>query len=69
MTRRLGALWRKLREGGALMVGVPDYDRYVAHMRAAFDRQAGSRRGTLQLGLQLGGVEPRQAERVGRQRG
>lgn len=29
------ALWRKLREGGALMVGVPDYDRYLAHMRAA----------------------------------
>lgn len=28
------ALWRKLREGGALMVGVPDYDRYLEHMRA-----------------------------------
>ncbi|RZU36899.1 uncharacterized short protein YbdD (DUF466 family) [Fluviicoccus keumensis] len=25
--------WRKLREGGALMVGVPDYDRYLQHMR------------------------------------
>lgn len=24
---------RKLREGGALMVGVPDYDRYLQHMR------------------------------------
>lgn len=35
MTTRLAALWRKLKEGGALMVGVPDYDRYVAHMRAA----------------------------------
>lgn len=29
----LRGLWRKLREGGALMVGVPDYDHYVAHMR------------------------------------
>jgi uncharacterized short protein YbdD (DUF466 family) len=29
------ALWRRLREGGALMVGVPDYDRYLAHMREA----------------------------------
>lgn len=27
------AVWRKLRESGALMVGVPDYDRYLAHMR------------------------------------
>jgi uncharacterized short protein YbdD (DUF466 family) len=27
-------LWQKLREGGALMVGVPDYERYLAHMRA-----------------------------------
>jgi len=26
-------LWQKLREGGALMVGVPDYERYLAHMR------------------------------------
>lgn len=31
---RLLAVWRRLREGGALMVGVPDYERYVAHMRA-----------------------------------
>lgn len=30
----LRRLWQKLREGGALMVGVPDYDRYVEHMRA-----------------------------------
>ncbi|HEX5276382.1 MAG TPA: CstA-like transporter-associated (seleno)protein [Fluviicoccus sp.] len=29
----LRGLWRKLREGGALMVGVPDYDRYLQHMR------------------------------------
>jgi uncharacterized short protein YbdD (DUF466 family) len=29
----LRATWRKLREGGALMVGVPDYDRYLQHMR------------------------------------
>lgn len=28
-------VWKALREGGALMVGVPDYERYVAHMRAA----------------------------------
>jgi uncharacterized short protein YbdD (DUF466 family) len=27
------ALWQKLRQTGALMVGVPDYARYVAHMR------------------------------------
>lgn len=27
-------LWQRLREGGALMVGVPDYERYLAHMRA-----------------------------------
>jgi uncharacterized short protein YbdD (DUF466 family) len=33
VTATLRGLWRKLREGGALMVGVPDYDRYVAHMR------------------------------------
>lgn len=29
----LRRFWQRLREGGALMVGVPDYDRYVAHMR------------------------------------
>ena len=29
----LRSAWRKLREGGALMVGVPDYDRYLQHMR------------------------------------
>lgn len=28
-------IWRRMKEGAALMVGVPDYDRYVAHMRAA----------------------------------
>jgi uncharacterized short protein YbdD (DUF466 family) len=28
-------LWQKLRESGALMVGVPDYERYLAHMQAA----------------------------------
>jgi uncharacterized short protein YbdD (DUF466 family) len=33
VTSPLRRLWCKLREGGALMVGVPDYDRYVAHMR------------------------------------
>lgn len=33
--QRLPALWQKLREGGALMVGVPDYERYLAHMRAS----------------------------------
>lgn len=30
----LHALWRRLRQGGALMVGVPDYDRYLAHMHS-----------------------------------
>lgn len=30
----LRRFWLRLREGGALMVGVPDYDRYLAHMRA-----------------------------------
>jgi uncharacterized short protein YbdD (DUF466 family) len=29
----LAQFWQKLREGGALMVGVPDYERYLAHMR------------------------------------
>lgn len=29
------AFWQKLREAGALMVGVPDYERYLAHMRAS----------------------------------
>lgn len=29
------AWWRRLREGGALLVGVPDYERYLAHMREA----------------------------------
>lgn len=36
----LRTLWQKLREGGALMVGVPDYDRYVAHMREHHPEQA-----------------------------
>lgn len=27
--------WQKLRQTGALMVGVPDYQAYVAHMREA----------------------------------
>lgn len=27
-------LWQRLREGGGLLVGVPDYDRYCEHMRA-----------------------------------
>lgn len=26
-------VWQKLKQTGALMVGVPDYQRYVAHMR------------------------------------
>lgn len=29
----LQQLWQRLREGGSLMVGVPDYDRYAEHMR------------------------------------
>ena len=27
-------LWQRLREGGGLMVGIPDYDRYLEHRRA-----------------------------------
>ncbi len=30
---KITALWQKLREGGALMVGVPDYARYLRHMQ------------------------------------
>jgi uncharacterized short protein YbdD (DUF466 family) len=30
----LKLLWRRLRETANLMVGLPDYDRYVAHVRA-----------------------------------
>ncbi len=30
---KVSRLWQRLREGGALMVGVPDYERYLAHMR------------------------------------
>lgn len=29
----LREFWQRLREGGALMVGVPDYERYLTHMR------------------------------------
>lgn len=28
-------LWQKLRSGGSLMVGVPDYQNYVRHMQQA----------------------------------
>ncbi|MES2918798.1 MAG: YbdD/YjiX family protein [Pseudomonadota bacterium] len=35
----MAALWRRLKEGGALMVGVPDYDRYVEHMRVQHPEQ------------------------------
>jgi uncharacterized short protein YbdD (DUF466 family) len=37
MTRapeKLSALWHKLVQTARLAVGVPDYDNYVAHMRA-----------------------------------
>jgi uncharacterized short protein YbdD (DUF466 family) len=30
---RIGALWRFLAQTGRLIVGVPDYDRYLEHMR------------------------------------
>jgi uncharacterized short protein YbdD (DUF466 family) len=30
---RLASLWRFLAQTGRLIVGVPDYDLYVAHMR------------------------------------
>jgi uncharacterized short protein YbdD (DUF466 family) len=29
----LSVLWRRVRETAHLMVGLPDYDRYVAHNR------------------------------------
>jgi uncharacterized short protein YbdD (DUF466 family) len=29
-----GALWRRVRETLRLMVGIPDYERYVAHRHA-----------------------------------
>ena len=29
----LSLLWQRIRETGNLMVGLPDYDRYVAHNR------------------------------------
>lgn len=29
----IGVLWQRLRQTGALMVGVPDYDAYMQHMR------------------------------------
>jgi uncharacterized short protein YbdD (DUF466 family) len=29
----LKIIWGKLREGGALMVGVPDYEHYLHHMQ------------------------------------
>ncbi|HET8731993.1 MAG TPA: CstA-like transporter-associated (seleno)protein [Moraxellaceae bacterium] len=32
---RFRPIWQRLKEGARLMVGVPDYDRYVAHMRFA----------------------------------
>ena len=31
----LAACGKRLREGARLMIGVPDYDTYVAHMREA----------------------------------
>lgn len=37
----LAACRKRLREGARLMIGVPDYDTYVAHMREAHpDRPA-----------------------------
>jgi uncharacterized short protein YbdD (DUF466 family) len=33
-TARIVAAWRWLRELGRLIVGVPSYEAYVAHMRA-----------------------------------
>lgn len=38
-TSWLRRTWGRLKEGGALMVGVPDYDRYVAHMRSHHPEQ------------------------------
>jgi len=31
----ISRLWQKLRQTGALMVGVPDYQVYLAHMHTA----------------------------------
>jgi len=31
---RIGELWRKAVQTARLAIGVPDYDNYVAHMRA-----------------------------------
>ncbi len=40
----LRVLWRRIRETGNLMVGLPDYERYVAHNRARHpERQVMSR--------------------------
>lgn len=30
---RWGELWRQVQQGARLMVGLPDYERYVDHMR------------------------------------
>ncbi|HWI24352.1 MAG TPA: YbdD/YjiX family protein [Lysobacter sp.] len=32
--RRLRVLWRALARGARLAIGIPDYEAYVAHMRA-----------------------------------
>jgi uncharacterized short protein YbdD (DUF466 family) len=34
MLDRLNLFWRRVRETANLMVGLPDYDRYVAHNRS-----------------------------------
>jgi uncharacterized short protein YbdD (DUF466 family) len=40
----LATLWKRIRETGNLMVGLPDYERYVAHIRERHpDRPAMSR--------------------------
>ena len=31
---RLARIWKALRDGARLMIGVPDYDAYLRHMRA-----------------------------------
>jgi len=39
LTAALAACSKRLREGARLMIGVPDYDTYVAHMREAHPGQ------------------------------
>lgn len=37
---KLRTIWRRMQETARLMIGVPDYERYVAHMRASHPDKA-----------------------------